>query len=130
MILITGSGGDTGLADYIIGQDGIKAGNIVSVCAKATLKQAAALFKMADLVISGDSGPLHIAISAGAKAIGLFGPTSSFITGPYKADSKKVIILHKDIGCKIPCYNLKCGDYKCMSAITVDEAFELVKKLL
>jgi len=126
-ILLSGSEKDIKLASGIC--ESIQDSAIV-VCGKATLRQAAALFKRADLVISNDSGPLHIAAAVGAKVIGLFGPTSPEITGPYKADSDKVIILHKDIGCKIPCYNMKCSYSRCMAAITPDEVFEAVKSVI
>jgi len=127
-ILISGSKKDLKLAEDI--QD--KAGqNLIILCGQATLKQTAAIFKKADVVISGDSGPLHIAVSVGAKVIGLFGPTSTSITGPYMADDRKLIILQKDIiRCKIPCYSPNCHDYGCMSAITAEEVFEAVKKIV
>lgn len=125
-ILISGSEKDLELAQRIsqIYKDAITA------CGKATLKQSAALFKKADLVISSDSGPLHIAVSVGANVIAFFGPTSPLVTGPYKATGKKVVILHKDVGCRVPCYDAGCVDYKCMSAITPQEVFEAVKKVL
>ena len=126
-IIITGSSGDLELASQINKSLDNKA---IILCGKATLKQSAALFKKSDLIISGDSGPLHIAVAVGAKAIGLFGPTSPKITGPYKADEKKVIVLYKGIGCKVPCYDEKCADYRCMAAITAQEVFEAAKRLL
>lgn len=126
-ILLTGSEKDLPLAEHIRRQTQPE---VIIACAKATLKQTAALFKKADLVVSSDSGPLHIAVSVGAKTVGLFGPTSPGITGPYKADDKKVIVLRKDIGCRIPCYEANCGYSGCMAAITPDEVFEAAKKLL
>lgn len=126
-ILLSGSGKDLNLAQGINKEMRNEA---VIVCKKATLKQTAALFKRSDVVISNDSGPLHIAVAVGANAIALFGPTSPEITGPYKADCKKVVVLRKDAGCDIPCYDKNCADYRCMSAITPDEAFEAVKKIL
>lgn len=126
-IIITGSADDLELARQI--NKALDEEAIV-LCGKATLKQSAALFKKSDLVISGDSGPLHIAVAVGAKAIGLFGPTSPKITGPYKADEEKVIVLDRGIGCKVPCYDDKCADYGCMAAITAQEVFEAVQRLL
>jgi len=126
-IIITGSSKDLDLGQQI--NSGLS-GKAVVLCGELSLKQSAAIFKTADLVVSADSGPLHIAVSVGAKAVGIFGPTSPFITGPYMADNKKVIILHKDKGCKIPCYDGKCDDYKCMFAITAQEAFDAAERLL
>lgn len=127
-ILISGWKEDLELAGRIKKAAG---GNAIIACGSASLKRTAALFKMADLVISGDSGPLHIAVSVGARAIALFGPTSPEITGPYMADPGKVVLLRKDIiRCKIPCYKADCPDYGCMSAITPQEVFEVVERFI
>lgn len=125
-ILISGSEKDLELAQRIsrIYKDAIIA------CGKTTLKQSAALFKKSDLVISSDSGPLHIAVSVGAKTIALFGPTSPEITGPYKADEKKTVVLYKKNDCNIPCYNDKCENFRCMSDITPEEVFKAAVRLL
>jgi lipopolysaccharide heptosyltransferase II len=127
-ILISGSKKDLQLAERISGYAGQ---DVIVACGKASLKQTAALFKKADVVISGDSGPLHIAVSVGAKTIGLFGPTSPEITGPYRADPAKVIVMRKDIiRCQIPCYTRDCRDYGCMYAITPEEVFKAVERFL
>jgi lipopolysaccharide heptosyltransferase II len=100
----------------------------VIACGKFNIKQLAALAKRADVFITADTGPVHIANACGAKKIiALFGPTAPEITGPYPL--KNVVILQKDVGCKIPCYNVKCKDNRCMKAITPDEVVEEVRLL-
>lgn len=91
------------------------------------LKAAAAIFKKVDLMISGDSGPLHIASSVGANVLALFGPTSPVITGPI--GQGKIKILQKDIGCQVPCYEAACNDNRCMRAIRVEDALREVKEM-
>ena len=72
--------------------------------------------------------PLHIANALGANnIIAIFGPTSAQITGPFPL--KNVILLQKDVGCKIPCYEVKCRDNRCMKAITPDDIVEQAKKI-
>lgn len=91
------------------------------------IKHLSALCKRADLFITADTGPLHIAHASGAKKIiALFGPTSSKITGPVPLTSN-VVILHKDTGCVIPCYRKSCKDSRCMKAITPEEVLEAIK---
>ncbi len=98
----------------------------INACGKFNLKQLAALLKRVNLFISSDTGPLHIANSVGTKKIiALFGPTSSKITAPFPL--KNVLILQKDVGCKIPCYVVGCQDNRCMKAITPEEVFEKIK---
>jgi lipopolysaccharide heptosyltransferase II len=122
-VIITGSHSDIATARKI--GDLMKEKPIIA-SGIFNLKQLGALCKRLDLFITADTGPLHIANAVGTKRIiALFGPTSPEITGPYPL--KNVAILSKDVGCKIPCYVVKCKDNRCMKAITSDEVIEQVK---
>ncbi len=119
-VVITGGALDLPLAQEI---KGLMKEKPIFACGVFNLKQFAAFAKKADLVISADTGPLHIANAVGAKRIiALFGPTSPLITGP--CPNKNTIILQKDIGCKIPCYTVSCKDSRCMKAITPEDVIE------
>ncbi|OGX44075.1 MAG: lipopolysaccharide heptosyltransferase II [Omnitrophica WOR_2 bacterium RIFCSPLOWO2_12_FULL_51_8] len=121
-VVITGSHSDTKIAEEIMAR--MKQRPIVS-CGAFNLKQLGALIRRADVFVSADSGPLHIASCVGAKKIiALFGPTSVEVTGPYPY--KNTIVLQKDVGCKIPCYEVNCKDNRCMQAITPDEVLEKI----
>ena len=56
---------------------------IIDLTGKDTLKQLAALLQRADLVLSPDSGPVHIANAVGRKVIGLYACTDATRSGPY-----------------------------------------------
>lgn len=99
----------------------------VILCGMTTLKQLGALFQRCDLVISADSGPLHIALAVKAKVIALFGPTSPEITGPLGLGDYSVL-LNKGTSCVIPCYHLACRDNICMSSLTPDMVLKEVEK--
>ena len=124
-MVISGAKKDEALAADIA--EGL--GEKVSVVAgETTLKQLMALMARADIVISADSGPLHLANSVGTKTIALFGPTRPEITGP--RGSAKVGLLQHDVGCnRQACYYLECPDNVCMQAITVNEVEKAVKAL-
>jgi ADP-heptose:LPS heptosyltransferase len=125
-VIITGSLSDVTLAKEI--KNLMKEKAIVA-CGTLNLKHLGALIKKADLFITADTGPLHIANAVGAKKIiALFGPTSPEVTGPYPL--KNVIILKKDAGCKIPCYVVHCKDNRCMKLITPDEVFREIRKVI
>ncbi|MFA5145402.1 MAG: lipopolysaccharide heptosyltransferase II [Candidatus Omnitrophota bacterium] len=97
-------------------------------CGVFNIKQLGALCKRVDLFITADTGPLHIANSVGSKKIiAIFGPTSPEITGPYPL--KNAVILRKDVGCKIPCYQVNCQDNRCMKAVTPEDVIEQVRRL-
>ena len=124
-IAITGEDKDRDLAKMIIKESGRE---VFDFSGQTTLGQLGALMQEADIVISADSGPMHIAAAMGAKVIALFGPTLARITGPYPLGIH--IIIQKDIGCEVPCYDKDCQDYRCMKAITVNEVEEKIMGLL
>ncbi len=124
-IIITGAKKDTALVNEIIS---LMKNKPVMLAGKTTLKELAALFEKAILVISADSGPLHIAAAMNTSAIGIYGPTSIAITGPYKASKAKA--LQKKMECPIPCYIVDCPDNRCMKAITVSDVLEEVRALI
>lgn len=120
-ILLTGAGKDRELVMEIA--EKMKSSPVI--CAGETsLRQTAALFKRSSLVVSADSGPMHIAVSVGAPTIALFGPTSLKITGPVGKGRFRVI--QKDTGCQIPCYQLNCRINKCMSAIRPGDVIKVI----
>ena len=96
---------------------------------QTNLKELVALMRQATLVISADSGPLHVASAVGTCGIGIFGPTRPELTGP--RGPGEVVILQKDVGCnRSACYNLACPDNVCMKAVTVEEVVAAAKKML
>jgi len=96
-------------------------------CGLMTLKQLGCLFAKSDLVISADSGPLHIAMAMQARTVSLFGPTSPEITGPFGRGDFS-ILRNMDLPCVIPCYNLECKDNICMRSISVQQVLSEVEK--
>lgn len=123
-VIITGSLSDLSLAKRIRERMMYKP---IIACGVFNIKQFGALAKKVDLFITADTGPLHIANSVGAKKIiALFGPTSPEITGPYPL--KNVVILQKDVGCKISCYKVDCRDNRCMKAIIPSDVLKEIKK--
>jgi lipopolysaccharide heptosyltransferase II len=126
-VIITGAGKDIELGRSkieIVGSD-----RCYSVAGRTALNELAAIFKRCDLVISADSGPLHLASAVGITTIGLFGPTSPKITGP--RGRGKNIVISKDVGCDMPCYVKECNkDAECMKIITIDEVFSAAEQVL
>lgn len=120
-VIITGAAKDISLAEGIAG---LMQERPLILCGKTTLGQLAALMARVGLLISNDSGPMHIALSQKAKVVCLFGPTSPKITGPYGKGDYTVI--QKDVGCETPCYQLDCKDNRCMKAISVDDVLQAI----
>ncbi|MFA7339489.1 MAG: glycosyltransferase family 9 protein [Candidatus Obscuribacterales bacterium] len=55
----------------------------INLCGQLQLDETAAILKCCDVVISGDTGPAHIAVAVGTPVIGLYGPTYPARSGPY-----------------------------------------------
>ncbi len=93
-----------------------------------SLTKLTALLSKSDVVVTNDSGPMHIAVGIGTSVVALFGPTDLARTGPY---TKKCLIIQKDLEC-IPCFRKRCsqGSFECMESISVEEVLEGVKKML
>ncbi len=98
----------------------------INLCGKTSLLQLAALLKRADLLITNDSGPMHISTAVGTPVVALFGPTRPKRTGPY-GDGH--IVIQKDIPC-IGCLKKSCNDLRCMEAITINDVLSAVKRVL
>lgn len=125
-VIISGSHNDMSLAEHI--KERMKERPLIA-CGSFNIKQLGALAKKAGIFITADTGPLHIANAVGAKnIIAIFGPTSPSITGPYPL--RNVILLQKDVGCRIPCYEVHCKDNRCMKAITPDNVITEARKIL
>jgi heptosyltransferase I len=98
----------------------------VSLAGETSLRELACLYRKATLVISTDSGPMHIAAAVGTPVIGLFGPTDPARTGPY---GNRHHVLRKDLSCS-PCFLKKCDSHECMRQITAKEVFQAIDDLL
>ncbi|MBU0683289.1 MAG: lipopolysaccharide heptosyltransferase II [Candidatus Omnitrophota bacterium] len=122
-IVITGAKKDKLLAEDVAREIGSERCCNLAGCTK--LNELASVFSKCALMISSDSGPLHLASAVGTVTIGIFGPTSHKITGPMGVG--RSIVIREDIDCKIPCYEEHCmKDYICMEKVTVDKVFNTV----
>ncbi|MFC1754570.1 lipopolysaccharide heptosyltransferase II [Thermoproteota archaeon] len=121
-IVFSGAQRERPLIDDILKLMHKKAANLSGMM---SLKQLGALFQESNLVISADSGPLHIAVAMDSPTVGLFGPTSPEITGPLT--DRNIITLQKDVGCVTPCYNHDCPDSRCMEKISVQDVLDSIE---
>ncbi len=100
-----------------------------------TVNELAAVLARCDLVLSGDSGPLHMAVALGRPTVSVYGPTDPGISGPYPRPGQTAIVLRTGIGCS-PCYNAlstaECpyGNTACMHHLTVDRMDRAVRHVL
>ena len=89
------------------------------------------LMKRARVLISNDSGPVHVASAVGVPVVAIFGRWGGGLSptrwGPTGKDS---VVLHHDVGCR-PCLAHRCQvDFECLKAVSVDEVVEAASRLL
>jgi len=124
-VILTGSREDEAMAE------GICAGmdpRPLSLVGRLTLKQLVAVLRDVDLMITVDSGPMHIAAAVGTPVVALFGPTDPLRTGPLGPGR----ILRRELPCS-PCLQRRCriaDTYRCMRDLGVAEVLGAVRDLL
>jgi lipopolysaccharide heptosyltransferase II len=128
-VVLTGAPGDLPLIERITQRMHERP---IIMAGKTSLPQLAALLQKADLLITGDSGPMHIGAAVGTPLIAIHGPTDPALSGPV---SPKATILRSDIWCS-PCYNARgpadCRFFttQCMKNITPNQVFAVVHEKL
>jgi heptosyltransferase I len=95
-------------------------------CAGQTsLMELAALYERATLLVSTDTGPMHLGAAVGLPVVALFGPTAPWRTGPFGAGHR---VVRTDCGCA-PCFQRRCVTANCMSKITVEKVAAEIDQL-
>ena len=97
---------------------------------RTSLRGLAACLAQARLVVSNDTGVLHVAAALRRPVVALYGPTSPALTGPLGDPERTIILHHPDCCPAIPCYQPDHPGHPGMGAITVDEAYTACAQLL
>jgi len=122
-VIFTGSPSDRPVIERIIG--GLNRPPL-NLAGGTTLRELAYLYTRCRLVVTTDTGPMHIAAAMGVPVVALFGPTAPWRTGPY---GKRHTVIRKELECS-PCFRKKCSHLSCMKSITVEEVFDTIKKIM
>ena len=96
--------------------------NVINLAGRTSLGRLSAILKRMDVLITNDTGPMHIAAALGTRVIAIFGPTNPVRTGPYGTDNT---VIQAGMDC-VPCYRKECAAMICMDAIDVDTVFRAV----
>ena len=82
------------------------------------------------MLITNDSGPMHLAAALGVPVVAIFGPTDEIKTGPWDSGGGSAVIARAP-HCR-PCYNPECTEtgHPCMEEIAVEEVVAAARGLL
>lgn len=100
---------------------------VINLAGATSLRELASLISLCDVLLTNDSGPMHIADALGTTIVALFGSTSEVVTGPYNQQGS---VIHKHVECS-PCYQRSCPiDFRCMKRIEADEVYHAIRQAL
>ena len=112
-------------------EETVGAGNILNFVGKASLMETAAIISKLDLVVTGDTGLMHVSYGVGTPTVSLFG---AGIQKKWAPIEKRHLVINKNLPCS-PCtrfgYTPKCPfNVKCLNDITVEDVKDAVLSLL
>lgn len=124
-VLIVGSALEKDIGEFIRGGN-LK--GIYNFCGLTDLLTVSGIFLFSKLIISNDSGLMHLASCLKKPQIAIFGSTDPELTGPLNFKAK---VLKKEIFCS-PCFKRKCPykHYRCLKDITPEEVFSIAEEFL
>jgi heptosyltransferase-2 len=102
----------------------------LNVAGQTSLRELCALLKLSKVLLTNDSGPMHVAAALGTPVVVPFGSTSPDLTGPGLPGSNLHRILTANAACA-PCFQRTCPiDFRCMTGISVEQVTEAVLSVI
>ncbi len=124
VVLITGAAAERAEAASLAAS--VDNERCVNFAGQVELDELTALYGLAIVMVSNDSGPVHFAALAGLPVVGLYGPETPKLYGPLGPGAA----IHAGLACS-PCVSAAnhrktaCTDNQCLKAISVDQVFEV-----
>lgn len=94
-----------------------------------TIGGLAASMRRCSLIITNDSGPMHVAISQKVPIVAMYGPSSPKLYGPYTDEAIIVTAQPPCLGCADGMKH-KCDDMQCMTRLTVEQVVQAAEAML
>jgi len=124
--LIFGGKGDVAIANQIASQLPSANSHLLNLAGKTSLGDLMSVLAFCRVLLTNDSGPMHVAAALGTPVVVPFGSTSPELTGPGLPGDSRHRLLKSDAPCS-PCFLRECPiDFRCMTGITVERVVEAV----
>jgi len=136
-LVLTGSAGEHEFVASLLAESSVSA-RALNLAGELELDEFIALLAHADVVVSNDSGPLHLAAAVGSSTVALFGPETPVLYGPLRSREDQWHRVHYSRLACSPCINvhnnkmLSCWfvEAACMSGISAEEVLASTRALL
>ena len=127
--VVFGGSGDLPLAESIAAGIARGAGEpALNLAGQTSLRQLAAALKICGLVLTNDTGPMHLAAAVGAPVTAIFGSTSPELTGPVFSARSQVVRWNAPCA---PCFRRECPiDLRCLQRIETEQVIEAAMQCL
>ena len=127
-VVLLGGAGERALAERLVAACADAPSTPVDLCGRTSIQELGALLERCRLLITGDTGPMHMAAATRTPVIGLFfGPALPFDTGPYGSGH---VVLHAGVSCA-PCdHAVQCLDPFCRRTLTPELIAEVARARL
>ncbi|MEZ4598888.1 MAG: lipopolysaccharide heptosyltransferase II [Syntrophotaleaceae bacterium] len=123
-IVLTGGPGEKEIGRDIAAAMSARPLNLIG---ETTMRQLMAVLASVRLLVTNDSGPMHVGAAFGVPIVAVFGPTDHTTTSPL-ADNCRIV--RKETDCA-PCLLRQCPtDHRCMKAIAAGDVLEAARELL
>jgi heptosyltransferase-2 len=118
--VVFGGAGDRALAETMASDIAHATGEpTLNLAGQTSLRELAAALKVCDLVVTNDTGPMHLAAAVGAPVTAIFGSTSPELTGPIFSSRAQVVRGHAPCA---PCFRRECPiDLRCLRGIETEQ---------
>lgn len=126
VIVLTGSPAERAMTAQL--EDVLKSPRVINVGGKLSLREAAALIARLDVLVTPDTGPLHVAAALKTPTIGLFAVASPVNSNP-DFDENIHKFIKKPRTCS-PCVGKNCKFQECMLQIEAREVWEMLKEMI
>ncbi len=94
------------------------------VLANLSVRELAGVLEHVDLLVSSDSGPMHMGVAVSTPTVGIFGPRDERVWFPYSS-AQGHVALRKPVSCS-PCSRLDCSHHLCMQSIHVQDVMAAI----
>jgi heptosyltransferase-2 len=123
-VVLTGGPGEVEIGRDIEAAMSSRPLNLVG---RTGVRQMMAVLSLCRLMVTNDSGPMHVAAAFGIPIAAIFGPTDHTTTSPLAENCR---IIRKEIDCA-PCLLRQCPtDHRCMEAVSVRDVLAGARQLL
>jgi len=118
------------IADALSGASPVKRPRVIDLAGRTSLRELAAGLNLCSVLVTNDTGPMHLATAVGTRVIVPFGSTSPELTAPGLPGDKRNAILQSDAPCS-PCFRRECPiDLRCLKSIKSELAASKTKAAL